>query len=89
MGADRVGGRSLPIGGWLKDTLESLRLGAVVIVRVGVVPALCEREQVDIGLVVTNKKSYLDRLRVNRPEPQCMVLRPGDQLELVVVCLSR
>lgn len=42
MGADRVGGRSLPIGGLLKETLESLRLGAVVIVRVGVIPALCK-----------------------------------------------
>lgn len=85
IGAERVGGRSLPMGGLLNETFESCRPRFIVVVLVGVRPAFCSRA---VRMCFTwwgfDPSPYLYDLRVNRPEPQSLVLRPCYELELRV-----
>lgn len=76
----------MPIGGLLNETLESLLLGIVVIVRVGVIPAFYKQGSTCIA-VRKGEVAYLDRLSIDRPKLKGLVLRPGDKLEFSVVCV--
>lgn len=87
IGAERVGGRSFPMGGLLNETFESCRPRFIGVVLVGVRPAFYRYAvRTRLAWWHSNPSPYLYDLRVNRPEPQGLVLRPCYELKLRVFC---
>ena len=86
MGVERVG--KVFTNRRVTDTLECSQIGTVVVVRVGAVPALWKTTNQHRSRRGTCREPYPERISISRQESQCMILRPGDQLEFVVVRLT-